>query len=167
MLEHFRRPHDVERSRTEGQRLDRCLYHENIPDVPEPMLKTLHSGHVIVDRDHVACSQQKMRHVLAAARADIEREARFSEARDEPAFLPDRGVAASGRASAIGGQAPHRDSGGCCGLTRRTRTDAGSIFDASTDTVIDDGGADGDITPDSKRLVFTGGSNTYERDRCL
>jgi hypothetical protein len=44
----------------------------NVPDVPEPMLKTLHSGHVIVDGDHVACSQQKMRHVLAAARADIE-----------------------------------------------------------------------------------------------
>ncbi len=59
-----------------------------------------------------------MRHVLAAARADIEREAPFAEARDKPALLPDRGIAASGRAPAIGGQAPRRDRGRRRGLTR-------------------------------------------------
>src|SRR6266511_3954010 len=118
MLEHFRRPHDVERTRTEGQRLDRCLYYEDVPDVPEPMQKTLHSGHVIVDGDHAACPQQKMRHVFAAARADVEGEARFAEARDKPALLPDRGIAASCRASAFGGQAPLGDRGRRCGLTR-------------------------------------------------
>src|SRR5258705_6031149 len=118
VLEHFRRPHDVERTRTERQSLDRCLYYEDVPDMPEPMHKTLHSGHVIVNGDDVECPQQKMRHVLAAARADIEREARFAEARDKPALLPDRGVAASGRASAIGGQASRGRQGPRRGLTR-------------------------------------------------
>jgi hypothetical protein len=56
---------------------------------------------------------------------------------------------------------------GAGGLMHRTRTDTASKFDPATDTVVDDGGGDGDITPDNKHLVFTGGSVTYRRDRCL
>lgn len=55
------------------------------------------------------------------------------------------------------------------GLVQRTRVNAAATFDAATTTVIDAGGADGDIVADGSAIVLTGGSSSdivYLRERC-
>ncbi len=52
------------------------------------------------------------------------------------------------------------------GLIRRTRASTSAMFDGATATVIDEGGYDGDLTPDDQTLVYTGGNVTYISTRC-